>query len=59
MKTALIRNEKGLKIIRNDYYKTNNEMGIDLRGNGFRVLKIWDGNISDKEVQEWEFLNRK
>lgn len=58
MRTALVRNENGLKIIRDDYYTSNKEMACDLRGNGFKVLKIWSGDISDPEVQEWEFLNR-
>lgn len=60
MKTALVRNFEGnLKVIRDDFYSTNDEMASDLRGNGFKVLKVWDGNISDADVDEWEFLNRK
>lgn len=60
MKTALIRTqENNLKIIRDDFYKTNDEMAMDLRGNGFKVLKVWDGNISDIDVDNWEFMNRK
>ena len=60
MKTALIRTqENNLKIIRDDDYKTNDEMAMDLRGNGFKVLKVWDGNISDIDVDNWEFMNRK
>ena len=60
MKTALVRTkENNLKIIRDDYYKTQKEMAEDLRGNGFRVLKIWNGNKTDTEVDDWEFLNRK
>ena len=34
-------------------------MAQDLRGNGFKVLKVWNGDASDAEVDEWEFLNRK
>ena len=60
MKTALVRTENGnLKIFRDDYYTTQKEMAEDLRGNGFKVLKIWNGNKTDAEVDEWEFLNRK
>ena len=60
MKTALVRTKEGnLKILRDDYYKTQNEMREDLTGNGFKVLKIWNGNKTDIEVDEWEFLNRK
>ena len=60
MRTALVRTADGnLKVIRDDYYTTQNEMTEDLRGNGFKVLKIWNGNKSDAEVDEWEYLNRK
>ena len=60
MKTALVRTKQGnLKIIRDDFYNTQNEMEKDLRGNGFKVLKIWNGNKTDAEVDEWELLNRK
>jgi len=60
MKTALIRTkENNLKIIRDDFYRTNDEMAMDLRGNGFKVLKVWNGNKTNSECDEWEFLNRK
>lgn len=60
MKTALVRTKQGnLKIIRDDFYKTQEEMATDLRCNGFNVLKIWNGNKTDTEVDKWELLNRK
>ena len=60
MKTALVRTqENNLKIIRDDFYKTNDEMARDLRGNGFKVLKVWNSNVSDTDVDNWEFMNRK
>lgn len=59
MKTALVRINGNLRIIRDDWYRTQKEMAEDLRGNGFKVLKIWNGNKTDREVEEWEFLNRK
>ena len=60
MKTALVRTqENNLKIIRDDFYRTNDEMSMELRGNGFKVLKVWNGNISDIDVDNWEFMNRK
>ena len=31
----------------------------DLRGNGYSVLKIWNGKMTDSEVDNWELLNRK
>lgn len=60
MRTALVRKENGnLSIIRDDFYNTNQEFAADLRGNGFKVLKVWAKDVSDSEVDEWEFLNRK
>lgn len=60
MKTALVRTkENNLKTFRDDFYKTNSEMADDLRGNGFKVLHIWNKDMKDTEVDEWEFLNRK
>ena len=60
-RTALVRNNatKNLKIFRSNEYKTQSEFAQDLRGNGFRVLKIWNENKSDSEVDNWELLNRK
>ena len=60
-RTALVRNPetKYLKVFRVDDYGTQSEMAQDLRGNGFRVLKIWNGNKTDSEVDRWELLNRK
>ena len=61
IRTALVRNSrtKNLKIFHNDNYNTQSEMAQDLRGNGFRVLKIWNINKTDSEVDKWELLNRK
>ena len=60
MKTALVRTkENNLKTFRDDFYKTNSAMDDDLRGNGFKVLHIWNKDMKDTEVDEWEFLNRK
>lgn len=60
-RTALVRNSetKNLKIFRADDYRTQSEFAQDLRGNGFRVLKIWNENKTDSEVDRWELLNRK
>jgi len=60
MRTALVRNANGnLSIKRYDDYKSNSEFVEDLRANGFKVLKVWAKNVSDSEVYDWEFLNRK
>ena len=54
MKTALVRNFDGaLTAIRNDYYRTNDEMAQDLRGNGYRVINVWDGDKTNEEIDIW------
>lgn len=59
-RTALVRTSEGnLKIIRTPGYTSQKEFAIDLRGNGYRVLHIWNGNVKDNIVDEWEYLNRK
>lgn len=59
MRTALVRMNGNLSIKRYDDYKSQKEMADDLRANGFRVLKIWNGYKSDGFVDEWEMTNRK
>lgn len=61
VRTALVRNSetKNLKIFRVDDYSSQSEMAQDLRGNGYKVLKIWNGNKTDSEVDNWELLNRR
>lgn len=60
MRTALVRTKSGnLKVVRDDFYRTNKEFEEDLRGNGYRVLKVWKGNKTDQEVDMWELMNRK
>ncbi len=59
MRTALVRINGNLSIKRYDDYKSQKEMADDLRANGFRVLKIWNGYKSNVFVDEWEMTNRK
>ena len=59
MRTALVRMNGNLSIKRYDDYKSQKEMADDLRANGFRVLKIWNGYKSESDVDEWEMTNRK
>lgn len=60
MRTALVRMSNGnLKIMRFDDYKTNAEFADDLRGNGYKVLKVWKGHKSEREVDDWVLFNRK
>lgn len=61
MYTALVRNKRsGVYTVR----RTNDcnsikEYAEELRGNGFRVAKIFVGYVSDNEVSEWHYYNRK
>ena len=58
--TALIRNQEGnLKIIRDDWFLNKNNFAEELKGNGYKVLKIWNGYIAEDRINDWEFLNRK
>lgn len=58
--TALIRTNSGnLRIIHDDWFSNQKDFAEELRGNGYKVLKIWNGNKTAEEVNEWEFLNRK
>ena len=60
MMTALVRTEAGnLSVKRYDDYRTQKEFAEDLRCNGFKVLKIWNGYKSNAEIDNWEMLNRK
>lgn len=61
IRTALARNSvtRNLKILRSNEYRTQSEFAQDLRGNGFRVLKIWNEDKADSAVNKWELLNRK
>ena len=59
MYTALVRlslNET--YVIRRDGYSSIKEFETDLRGNGYRVLKVWPGYVSDVETEEWLSMNR-
>lgn len=58
-RTALVRLNGNLKIMHDDWCKTQKEWAEELRANGYRVLKIWNGNKSDTFVNDWEFINRK
>ena len=58
--TALVRTQSGnLRIVRDDFFSRQSEFAEELRGNGYKVLKIWNGNKTDSFVDEWELLNRK
>lgn len=57
--TALVRLENGnLKIVR-DEFENQKRFAADLRANGFKVLEIWSKKVSNEEVGNWEFMNRK
>ena len=59
MMTALVRTESGnLTIKRDNDYMTQAEFAECLRGNGFRVLKIWSGFRTYEEVSDWHMINR-
>lgn len=57
--TALVRINGNLKVLHDDYFSKQSDFAEELRGNGFKVLKIWNGNKSNEFCDNWEFLNRK
>ena len=60
MRTALVRGQEGnLHIKHYDDYESQKAFAEDLRGNGYKVLKIWNGNIDDTAVDDWELMNRQ
>lgn len=58
--TALVRTEAGnLKVIHDDYFTRQADFAEELRANGYRVLKVWNGYKSEADADAWELLNRK
>lgn len=37
---------------------TQKEMEQELRGNGFKVVKSFKGDVSFEQFEQWEFMNR-
>lgn len=58
--TALVRDKRGVLSVRHSIdCHSMKEYAQELRGNGFRVLKIFKGYVSDVEVSDWQYYNRK
>lgn len=59
--TALVRDKKSgvYSIRRTKEYPNMKLYADDLRGNGFRVAKIFVGYVSDDEVSYWKLDNLK
>lgn len=60
-RTALVRGKDNNLHIKKDYgfHTSQNSFAVELRANGYKVLKIWNADMKDSEVDEWEYLNRK
>ena len=63
---------KGVNSMNTAFYKINNqtkrmvdneltqkELAQELRDNGFKVIKIFKGDVDFNTFEKWEFLNRK
>ena len=59
VRTAIVKMGNGTYFKRMDGYRSQREMAEDLRGNGYRVAKIFNGDKTDEELEEWLFWNRK
>ena len=58
MNTAFYKiNNQTKRIVDNEL--TQKELAQELRSNGFKVIKIFKGNIDFDTFEQWEFLNRK
>lgn len=57
--TALVRINGNLKVMHDDWFEKQADFANELRANGFKVLKIWNGNKSEAFCDNWELLNRK
>ena len=59
MMTALVRDQSGnLKTMKYDDYSSQKSFSSDLRGNGYRVLKIWNGDTKSSVIEDWEHYHR-
>lgn len=60
-RTALVRGKDNNLRIKKDYgfHTSQKSFAVELRCNGYKVLKIWNANMKDSEVDEWEYLNRR
>ena len=57
--TALVRLDLShTYVIKRDGYSSKKEFEQDLRGNGYRVLHVWEGDVSESEVDDWLLVNR-
>ena len=50
---------KKIKELRLKAGLTQKELAQELRDNGFKVIKIFKGDIDFDTFEKWEFLNRK
>lgn len=57
--TALVRRNNVYSIRHDSYCHSMKEYAQELRGNGFKVVKIFVGYVSDIEVSDWQLFNRK
>lgn len=59
--TALVRDKKSgaYTIKRVSGYRSMKDLSKDLRGNGYKVAKIFKGCVNDIEVSDWQLYNRK
>ena len=58
MNTAFYKiNNQTKRIVDNEL--TQKELAQELRDNGFKVIKIFKGEVDFNTFEKWEFLNRK
>ncbi len=60
VRTAYVRTPEGnLKTMRQEDYNSKKSFASDLRGNGYKVVKIWNGDVKDEDADGWASINYK
>ena len=59
LRTALVRDCHGnLEVLNSIGYQSQAEFTKDLRADGLKVLKVWNGHVDEKDIEYWYRLHR-
>ena len=59
VRTALVRDFHGnLEVLSSIGFRNQAEFARDLRADGLKVLKVWNGHVDDKDIEYWYRLHR-
>ena len=58
--TVLVRDKNGkISVRRTSNYSSRKELASKLSSSGFHVFNVWQGNVSNEDVQKWIKSQRK